>query len=319
MTARLRDCICQLNQERAAAKARKSSLAYLKRRSELAVAARRDNSQRKQLSSLKQFLYKTGSAKKLYGEEELLKLLADRTAEQERLSSLSQASLRQEWTDKCMWGWRCECGHIIRGMKTASAVKTHEVIQVHVAWASGAPLLQLAPAAGPAPSAGRARGRGSRGGALRGRVARGRGRGSGRSGPSVMELKASCRSRGLPVSGTKPVLLARIPAHDALPREQGKEQAEKKLAELEADRDEADGDKDAEEDADDESDEEAEEEAGEESEGDEGREDNDVNGSDGDASGETNTPESSDSEPHPVKQVISFTKSGRQVWTSVRS
>jgi hypothetical protein len=41
-----------------------------------------------------------------------------------------------------------------------------------------------------------------------------------------------------------------------------------------------------------------EEEAEEQYEGDEGREDNDVNGSD--ASGETNTPESSDSEPHPI-------------------
>ena len=134
----LRDRITRMQADREVARKLKASAEYAKRRAHLAVAARKRNSLRKNLSKGRNFGYK--SHKKMHFSEAELATLADTlSAEQARIADMSQVQLQAEFLAKgaagCPWGWKCECEHIIKGNKTVSAIKQHCSLKTHLKWA----------------------------------------------------------------------------------------------------------------------------------------------------------------------------------------
>ena len=74
---------------------------------------------------------------RLWSLEELDALADRQDGEKKRIDSMSQEQLAAEVGERLRfsWGWKCACGHIIKGSQTKSAVNTHARIQVHLHWA----------------------------------------------------------------------------------------------------------------------------------------------------------------------------------------
>ena len=75
----------------------------------------------------------------MWGHAELVAELKMRTNEKNRIAGLrSQEDLVREWEShppgSIRWGWRCECGHVIRGTQTKSGRQQHQAIKAHRVW-----------------------------------------------------------------------------------------------------------------------------------------------------------------------------------------